>query len=474
MLSIEQVIKATNGDVIFKGEPFFTGVSIDSRTIREGELFLALKGERFDGHDFLFDALKLARGAVINRLPVETNNSIFKDKTIIVVKDTLRALHDMANYIRKGFRGNVIGVVGSNGKTTTKELIFSILSTRLNVLKTKGNLNNHVGMPLSIINGFFAGTGHMSPDVMVLEMGANRPDDIDELCRIAMPDIGVVTNIGYEHLEGFGSLDEVRESELEILSYINRLIANADDSFLMEGVKGRFNGDLVSFGIKKGDVDLRATNIVFSEEGINFTLCTKKECIKVNTRLLGMFNVYNCIAASALAFSLGFNLDEIKTGIEGFGGVEMRFGVKRLGKVTFLNDVYNANPSSMKESLNELTRLIADGGRSRRAIAVLGDMLELGDFGIYAHKELGRIMSDLPIDIFIGVGDLMSLAISEFRGKGIHVNTSDEAGFELKKMLADNDIVLIKGSRGMRMERVLSVVEGNIDEQSYIVKDQGA
>jgi len=476
MLGIEQVLRATNGNAAFKGEAFFSGVSIDSRAIKEGELFVALKGKRFDGHDFLFDALKLGRGAVISRLPIGTDNSLFQGKTIIIVNDTLQALHDMAMDIRRGFKGNVIGVVGSNGKTTTKEIIFSILSTRLNVLKTRDNLNNQIGMPLSIINGFFNQLGYAVPDVMVLEMGANRPNDINDLCRIAMPDIGVVTNIGYEHIEGFGSLHDVRESELEILSYIKRLVANADDRFLMEGVIGRFNGDVVSFGIERDDLDFRAMNIVFSEKGTNFTLCTRKDCINVNSSLVGRFNVYNCTAASALAYSLGFKLEEIKKGIEMFSGVKMRFEVKKCGEAIFLNDVYNANPSSMQESLNELIRLLTNGGisRHRRAIAVLGDMLELGDFGIYAHKELGRMMSNLPIDVFIGVGDLMSFAVSEFSGKGIHVNTSDDAGCELKKIIGDKDIVLIKGSRGMKMERVLSVMEENSDKQCCLFKASGA
>lgn len=469
MHGIEQVIKATKGRVVLKGNAFFSGVSIDSRTIKERELFIALKGKRFDGHDFIFDALRLGQGAIVHNLPFDANDPRFLDKTIILVNDTLQALHDIARDIRMGFKGHVIGIVGSNGKTTTKEIISSILSTRLNVLKTRDNLNNQIGMPLSIINGFYSQAGDAAPDVMVLEMGANRPHDIDDLCSIAMPDIGVVTNIGYEHIEGFGSLHNVRESELEILSYIKRLIVNADDRFLMDGVNKRFKGEVITFGIEKEDADLRVADIVFSEKGTSFTICTRDECISVNSKLIGRFNVYNCIAASATAYSLGFDLQAIKKGLEVFNGVKMRFEVKKCRGATFLNDVYNANPSSMQEALKELTRLLTNRGsrRYKRAIAVLGDMLELGDLGVQAHKDLGRMMSYMPIDVFIGVGHLMPFAISEFRGKGIHVNTSEDAGLELKKIIRDEDIVLIKGSRGMKMERVLTIAEGSEGDDKH-------
>jgi UDP-N-acetylmuramoyl-tripeptide--D-alanyl-D-alanine ligase len=204
MLSIRDIIKATGGSIVIEGNAEFTGVSIDSRTIKSGELFIALKGDRFDGHDFLIDALMSGGGAVVNNLQFMAQGLSTKDKTIVLVDNTLLALHNLARYMRKKFKGHVIGVVGSNGKTTTKELASSILGARLNILKTSGNLNNHIGMPLSITKM------DKSTRIMVLEMGTNRPGDVDELCSIALPDIGVITNIGYEHLQGFGSLYKVR------------------------------------------------------------------------------------------------------------------------------------------------------------------------------------------------------------------------------------------------------------------------
>lgn len=461
MLNIEDIIEATDGKVVAMGERLFSGVSIDSRTIRHGELFVALKGDRFDGHDFIAAALAAGSGALINaHCTIHSTQS--GGKTIIAVDDTLHALQDLARYIRKRFKGPVIGIIGSNGKTTTKELVASILNTRLKVLKTPGNLNNHIGMPLSITRA------DADTRAMVLEMGTNRPGDIDELCRIALPDTAVVTNIGLEHLEGFGSLDKVRESELEITPYVERLVLNADDSFLMEGVTSRsrkgFDGELITFGIENPAADLAAADIALSDGGTRFSLETGADRITVNSKLAGRFNVYNSLAAAAAAHALGFSLQEIKTGLESCAGVSMRFEIRKEEGVTFLNDSYNANPSSMEESIKELVRRIEapghNGHKQRRAIAVLGDMLELGSYSADAHKKLGQWMSGLPVEVFIGVGPLMGLAVSEFGGRGIHAGTSEDAGTELKRIMREGDIVLIKGSRGMRMERVLSVAGG--------------
>ncbi|BCB95853.1 UDP-N-acetylmuramoyl-tripeptide--D-alanyl-D-alanine ligase [Dissulfurispira thermophila] len=452
MLNIGDIIKATGGSIVVKGDAEFTGISIDSRTIKDGELFIALKGDRFDGHNFTMDALKSGAGAIVSNLQFIAQDVVANNRTIILVDNTLLALHNLARYMRKKFKGHVIGVVGSNGKTTTKELISSILSIRLNVLKTSGNLNNHIGMPLSITRM------NKNTHIMVLEMGTNMPGDVDELCSIALPDIGVITNIGYEHLQGFGSLHKVRDAELEIAPFVKKLVVNADDLFLMEGVVKKFKGEIITFAIDVEGADITVRDIVFSDEYTKFLLCAKSEYIDINLKIHGRFNIYNSIAAAATAYAVGFNLQEIKNGLESFEGVNMRFEIKKARGVTFLNDVYNANPSSMQEAINELVRLI-NSGKYRRAIAVLGDMLELGDYGVSEHKKLGQRLSVIPVDTFIGVGPLMSFAVSEFVGKGISVDTSDDAGIKLGEIIQEGDIVLIKGSRGMRMERVIAAVE---------------
>ncbi|TAN43259.1 MAG: UDP-N-acetylmuramoyl-tripeptide--D-alanyl-D-alanine ligase [Nitrospirae bacterium] len=457
MLSIETILEATGGSAAFAGVSGFSGISIDSRTSKEGSIFLALKGENHDGHDFVPQALKKCSGAIVNRDALCADGSISGlriadcefPKTLILVSDTLHALHALARFLRKRFEGPVIGVVGSNGKTTTKELTVSVLGMKMKVLKTEGNLNNHIGMPLCMTN--------LGPDIdsMVLEMGTNRPGDVAELCSIAAPDTAVITNIGYEHLEGFGSIEKVRESELEVLCCAKRAIVNADDGFLMDGVKARFNGEIISFGIgRKSGADVFAEDIIYTDAGAAFTLCTKGGCLPVESRLPGLFNIYNSLAAAAAGTVLGLDMADIRTGLEAFEGVSLRFKVQTIDGVVFLNDVYNANPSSMEASLTEMSRLMASRKKGR-AIAVLGDMLELGGFGTEAHKEIGRKLLAMRVDMLIAVGPLMIHAAAEFGSGAVCVNSSDEGAAMLAEVAREGDIVLIKGSRGMRMEKVL-------------------
>lgn len=456
MLDLKDIVKATGSRIVSNGVTTFSAISIDSRTIKRGEIFVALKGERFDGHDFLAEALRIGDGAIINSNFIV--DAPLTNKTILSVNDTLRAIQNLAIYIRRGFDIPVIGVVGSNGKTTTKELISSILSTKLRVLKTLKNLNNHIGMPLCMINY------EEIPDVMVLEMGTNKPGDIKELCNIAFPNIGVITNIGYEHMAGFGSLKNVRDSEMEIIPYLEKLAVNGDDDFLMEGLKDYFYRnketlEVIRFGINKKDLDVIARDIEISDEGSRFLLNAAGDSIEIKLRIPGLLNVYNSIAAASISLLMGFSLDEIKVGLESFEGLDMRLEIKKFEGITYLNDVYNANPSSMEGSINELIRILKNKGEDyKRAIVVLGDMLELGDLGIDEHIKLGRRLSQMPIDAFIGVGSLMAFAVKEFNRYGLSVITAEEAAEELLKILMPKDIVLIKGSRGMRMEKVLESI----------------
>ncbi|MBF0329113.1 MAG: UDP-N-acetylmuramoyl-tripeptide--D-alanyl-D-alanine ligase [Nitrospirae bacterium] len=463
MLTIENILEATGGSAAFAGVPAFSGISIDSRTTKEEDIFLALKGENHDGHNFVRQALDKCSGVIVNRDALCADGSIAglriadceSPKTVILVPDTLKALHAVASFLRTRFEGHVIGVVGSNGKTTTKELSASVLGKNMKVLKTEGNLNNHIGMPLCI-SRLMSGTG-----AMVLEMGTNRPGDVAELCSIAAPDTAIITNIGYEHLEGFGSLEKVRESELEVLSHVKRVIVNADDSFLMDGVKARFGGQIISFGIEgESGADVFAEGIAYSDRKTLFTLCTKNGSVPIESRLPGLFNIYNSLAAAALGAALGIPINEIKAGLESFEGVSLRFKVQNIGGIILLNDVYNANPSSMDVSLNEMARLMA-ASQKGRSIAVLGDMLELGGFGIEAHKDIGRKLRAMHVDMLIAVGSLMMHAAEEFGSGAVCVDSSTEAAAMLSEVAREGDIVLVKGSRGMRMEKVFeSAVKG--------------
>jgi UDP-N-acetylmuramoyl-tripeptide--D-alanyl-D-alanine ligase len=440
-LKVEDVIVATGGKMISGNSTVFTGVSIDSRTIREGELFIALRGRRFDGHDFLQEALRMGNGAVVSFPPT----GFREGKTLITVKDTLKAFQSLARYMRLKRDIPVIGITGSNGKTTTKELIASILSTAYRVLKNTGNLNNHIGLPLTLTKI------RETDEAAVLEMGASGPGEIKDLCEIAMPDYGVLTNISPSHFEGFNDMETLRRTKLEILDYINVAVVNADDSFLIEGIQAsKFKGRMVRFGINS-EAEVYATDIKLHEKGSVFLLHVGEDkSIEVHPKISGGFNIYNILAAASVGYLLQVDLEHIKKVVDSFISVPMRFEIKELRGMRIISDVYNANPASMEEAIKELIRL-----RKKRAIAVLGDMLELGSYEKEAHGRLVMWMSELPVDVFIAVGPLMSSAASEFSREVYRLQSSLEARKILKDICKEGDTVLIKGSREMSMERVL-------------------
>ncbi len=369
---------------------------------------------------------------------------LFEGKTLVRVDDTLLALQDVARQLRLSKDVPVVGVTGTNGKTTTKELVASVLGQRHKVLKTRGNLNNHIGVPLCI--------SRMDGDetVMVIEMGSNAEGDIRLLCEIARPQIAVVTNVGRAHLEGFGSLEMVRKTDLEILEYVKTVSLNADDPFLLEGVGG-FAGKMITYGIER-KADVCAEDVELRDKGSRFTICFPDgDKIRVDLAISGIINVYNALAAASVANELGVEKHEIRRGLESFHGVPMRMEIRELDGALVISDVYNANPSSMQEAVKELIRL-----KRNRAIAVLGDMLELGRYTVSAHRELVEGLSRAGVDMLIAVGSEMKRAASEFDGMHFEAGDAGEAGSILSDMLTKGDTVLIKGSRSMHMEKVLS------------------
>jgi UDP-N-acetylmuramoyl-tripeptide--D-alanyl-D-alanine ligase len=336
-------------------------------------------------------------------------------------------------------------VTGSNGKTTTKELTAAILGTRYRILKNTGNLNNHIGLPLSL-------TRITDEDqIIVLEMGASAPGEIRELCAVAVPDYGVITNISCAHLEGFKNMEAVRSTKLELLETVGVAVVNADDHFLMDGIQqSGFTGALKRYGIASPS-DFRATDIVLHEQGADFRIhFGEHDSIAVAAHIAGMFNIYNILAAASIGYLFGIDPMDIKGAIGTFTGIPMRMEFREINGVKVIGDMYNANPASMEAALRELTRI-----RKGRSIAVLGDMLELGSYEEEAHRELGRLMSGLSIDMFIAVGQCMALAASEFHGSVHTLSSAEEAGNLLRTIWEPGDTVLIKGSRGIHMERVL-------------------
>ena len=444
-----EICGATGGSILSGNlTDQFTGVSADSRTIGEGEIFLALKGERFDGHDFLGNALRYGKGAVVSNASVRP----MEGKTIILVSDTLKALQDMARSRRMGKAVTIIGITGTNGKTTTKEMIASILNVRHKAAKNSGNLNNHIGLPLSLLK-------MEEEEFGVFEMGASVKGDIQELCEIAVPDIGVVTNIGMGHLASFGSIEVVRSTKLELLSSVKIALVNADDLFLMKGVLAATIRSgmprIVTFGIEK-EADIVAKDISLEYRRSLFTISFGDgRSIRIVMNVPGKFNISNALAAAAVADIIGIATEDIRRGIEAFHGVPMRLEFKEFFGATVICDAYNANPASMDGALKELVRM-----KKTRAVAVLGDMLDLGHYAEDAHRRLGRTMAGLYVDLFIAVGPMMSKAAEEFSsagGRTIIARDACEAREILRNSCGAGDAILLKGSRGMGMERVLEM-----------------
>jgi len=402
------------------------------------------------------NAMEKGRGALVSTPPPVA----FKGKTIVYVKNTLKSLQDIAHHLRMKRGVTVIGVTGTNGKTTTKELIASILERGHRVIKNSGNLNNHIGLPLSLTR-----IGE-EDEYAVMEMGASGKGDIKALCEIAAPEYGVITNIGPGHLEGFGNLERVRNAKLELFDAVRTIVVNADDGFLMEGIaqRAREGGPkVITFGIGNR-ADVSARDIVLEERRSLFSLCMKDaQCSETALHVNGRFNIYNALAAASVCSALGIGPGDIAAGIRSFVGVPMRLEMKELLGATVISDVYNANPASMEEAIKELVRL-----RKGRAIAVLGDMLELGAYAEEAHRKLGRWMSQLPVDVVIAVGTMMSRAAEEFSADNGHprrmtitAHDSSEARRILLSLCSEGDTVLVKGSRGMHMEKIVEEAPGS-------------
>ena len=430
------------------------GVSIDSRNIREGELFVALKGDRFDGHDFVPAAIeKGAWGALVDRSTLESRYaSLGSLKNILPVEDTLFALQEMSFMHRKKHTVPFIGITGSNGKTTTKEMTASILKQKGQVLKNEGNLNNHIGVPLTLLK---LDAGHRAA---VIEMGMSAPGEIDLLARLVNPDVGVITNIGPAHLEFLGTLDNVAAAKAELLGNIKpggTAVLNADDRYF-DSLSGRFSGQVFSFGIDR-QADVMAGDIRQDGAFTDFTLKAGKQEAKVRLRAVGRHNIYNALAAAAAAKAAGMTVDALKYGLDGFMPVAMRSEVKVINGRTVLADYYNANPGSVKAALEAIVTL-RPGARS---IAVLGDMLELGETGPEEHREVGRSAAKLGVQTLIAMGPLSKHYLEGALEAGIakkqlfSASSHSEAAVILREQSRNGDAVLIKGSRGMKMEKIL-------------------
>lgn len=455
--SIQEFLTATGGTLLQGREDVVCEtISTDTRTITEGALFIALRGNRFDGHDYVLEALKKkARGVVIEENRVgEIPWKGYEAKPVVLVSDTLWALGDFARYRRRQFGIPVVGLTGSNGKTTTKEMIAACLETTFPVLKTKGNLNNLIGLPLTLL-------GLTEKErIAVVEMGMNVPGEIRRLTEIAEPDVGLITNIQKAHLEGMGSLERIQAEKGELFRRMRRdgsIIVNQDDPRVV-ALAEEFEGQKITFGIDyPADVMAREISLK-GKEGTSFILLCEGEEREVNLPLLGKHFVYNALSAIATASLFGIDQVNILEALEQFRPYPMRMEIRTFENgATLINDAYNANPNSMELALQTLSEVKGSG----RAIAVLGDMLELGEFTVEAHQRLGKKIAALSIDFLFTLGKEAPVVVESAIREGMDsgrvrvVESHSEAASLVRSMAREGDWILIKGSRGMAMEKVV-------------------
>ncbi|MBI2083638.1 MAG: UDP-N-acetylmuramoyl-tripeptide--D-alanyl-D-alanine ligase [Deltaproteobacteria bacterium] len=463
-LRMEEVVKATGGRLI-SGSPeaVVRGVSTDSRTVKSGELFFALKGENFDGHDYLKIAFQQgAVGAVVHKSPLAPlcQRGVRGILNIIQVPDTLKALGDLATRWRRCFPIPVVAVTGSNGKTTTKEMIASVLAEKYPVLKTEGNFNNLIGLPLTL---FRLNRRHK---IAVLEMGMNAPGEIRRLTEIAAPQVGVITNVGRAHLQGLRTIRGIARAKGELLQGLPRsgvAFLNSDDSS-SPFLRKLSHATVRTFGWK-GRPDLKVRR--YESQGLagqRFTVKVQRRLYPFSLKLLGKGNVSNALAAIAVGDYFSVPPARMKRALHHLRPKSGRMEPLSSRSWTLLNDAYNANPDSMTQSL-EIFREI--GGRSLRRVAILGEMLELGRFASSSHREIGGKAIRYKVDLLIGIGphapDLRRGALGEgARPDRVVTFREGPKSFEsIRSLLKKGDLILVKGSHGMRLDRLVDILRNS-------------
>lgn len=452
-LTIENIIKAVKGELLL-GDPKdeITGVSTDSRKVLEGDVFFPLIGEQHDAHDFISQALERGcRTFVVSRMPgVNINGRL----NVILVNDTTKALQDLAAYYLSLFSIKKVGVTGSTGKTTTKEMLYWIFSEKYRTARNVGNLNNHIGLPLTVLSL------PEDTEAGIFEMGMSELGEIDLLAELVRPDIGIITNIGISHIENLGSRENILKAKLEITNYFTSngiLIVNEDNNLLSrEEVKGEYQ--VITTG-ETGRSNFIISNIAdFGEEGIEFTIEHNKEMQTFRLNVPGRHNAYNGALAVAAAVSCGITMEEAAKGLLKLEITDKRLNIKGKNGMKIIDDTYNASPDSMKAAIDVLTAT-----RGFRKIAILADMFELGENSDAFHAEVGRYAAESNVDILVAVGNQakhIAQAAAEILGENkVHYYETKELLInDIGSMISSGDVILLKGSRGMAMDQVVKKI----------------
>lgn len=455
MFTLTEIITATGGRLIGSATGEVSGVSTNSRTINAGELFVPLRGERFDGHTFIPEIAAKGVTALLANESWLKDHSIPDKLTCIAVKNSLRALGNLAAYRRHRFDIPFIGVTGTNGKTTVKEMLATILELTGPGLKTAGNLNNLIGLPQMLLQ--------LRPEHRwaVLEMGMSEPGEIDRLATITSPGVGIVLNALPAHLQSMGTVEAIATAKGELLQRISDkglAVVNADDP-RVASLPQNPSARRISFGINRGEVRAREIKLL-GLEGQRLQIVTPKGEISVHLRACGRHNAYNALAATA-ALLEKVDLSTIASGLEAFSPYKGRFQTEQLNGITIIDDTYNSNPASTKAALETLSQIADKGHR----IAVLGDMLELGDHAGEAHLGVGAVAGRNADRIYL-MGKLMTVYCAEGAlladmppESVFRCGSHSEIAEQLHQSMRHGDVLLIKGSRGMAMENVIAEIK---------------
>ncbi len=424
-----------------------SSVSIDSRTVEKGALFFGINGERFNGNAYAAKALENGASLVVVD---DSEYYVESDSRYLFVEDSLKALQDLAHAYRQLFDIPVLGLTGSNGKTTTKELIYAVLQTEKRVHATAGNFNNHIGVPLTLLRM------PKDTEIAIIEMGANQPGDIQELCEIAAPNMGLITNIGAAHLERLGSLEGVQETKGALFRYVLRegglIFCNNEDKRVRALAKESSNASAFTYG--EGDSDVRMSIFKENPSGMGVTLRHRipvVDMLSVHTSLTGKYNGLNIAAAITVALHFGISKQNMKEGISSYVPTNNRSQILEKKGHRFWMDAYNANPSSMEAAI----RNICKQESPQDLVLVLGDMLELGSEEVKYHIELGKFIQQFTPALTIGIGPLMQHTAGALKSPSKWYASTQDAKTHFWEDISGKPVVFLKGSRGMKLETLL-------------------
>ncbi len=448
-LTLKEILKATNGKLVCGDiNTKINSVSTSSCEIGINSLFVPIKGEKVDAHDFIDDAF--INGAVATLTSRE--NCYSSDKSYILVDDTKKALQHLASYYREKFSIPIIGITGSVGKTTTKEMVSSALSAGGKVMKTIGNQNSQIGVPLTMLRL------DETDDFAVVELGMSEFGEMQRISEVAKVSHAIITNIGISHIENLHSQENILKEKLHIADHFkeNSIIYLNGDDELLAGLKNKTNFKIVFFGTKDF-CDYRAENIKEKGNSTSFDLIYSQGKVNIQIPTIGFHNVLNALASIAVCTNLGFSMAQIQKGLDTFKQPKMRQQIIDTGFITVIDDSYNASPDSIKSGISVLKSI----SNNQRTIAVLGDMLELGEYSFNAHFDLGKYLAENNIDIVITVGKEAKAIADGAKSKNSNIlamsfeNNQDVINY-LRDLIKQNDKIIVKGSRGMHTDEIVS------------------